>query len=85
MQASQIRRPVNTPAPRCLHCKAVLSPEWSQCQICHRAIAAPHNTDAHVESRIRPGDDVVFWHEEKEGLQTGRVHTPPPSSTAASS
>ena len=64
---------MTTPAPRCITCHTVVSPHWTHCQVCRRAIPTQPDAVALQHCRIQPGYDVVYWDEQKEATQNGRV------------
>ena len=63
------------PAPRCLRCKTVLSPQWRVCQVCKASIpstpTAPRATI--FESLLKVGDRLVYRDKQTKQLTKGRV------------
>lgn len=63
------------PAPRCLRCKTVLSPQWRICVVCKAPIQAapPVTPTPQSESVLKTGDRVVYREDGTKHLKDGRV------------
>ncbi|MBU6433558.1 MAG: hypothetical protein KJS98_09600, partial [Nitrospirae bacterium] len=63
------------PAPRCLRCKTVLSPQWRVCQVCEAPLpSTPPTTPTTIfEALLKTADRLVYREERTKRLTSGCV------------